>query len=203
MIKAVIFDYGGVIIAGGRSNEPAQSLAAFLDIPEEKAAKIIASLWDDYISGRLTEAAYWQRVEEEYGRPITLDTRAMRSAWSDVAPLPEMVSIIKELKRKNYIVGLLSNITPTTEETIRAGGGYDLFKPCILSCKVGYAKPSMEIYYRLLKQLPGIQPQEIIFIDDQQRYLDPAHSLGIQTVLAKNSNQIIRDITTLLEHSQL
>lgn len=65
MIKAVIFDYGGVIIAGGRGNEPAESLAAFLDISKEEAARIILSLWNDYISGRLTEATYWQRVEED------------------------------------------------------------------------------------------------------------------------------------------
>ncbi|HSW99960.1 MAG TPA: HAD family phosphatase [Patescibacteria group bacterium] len=198
MIKAVIFDYGGVIIAGGGGNEPTESLAAFLGIPEEEAAKIILSLWDDYISGRLTEVEYWQRVEEYYGKPITLDTQTMRSTWEDVAPRPEMIAFIKDLKTKDYIVGLLSNIAPTIEATIRAGGGYDLFEPCVLSCRVGYAKPGPEIYQELLKQLPGIQPQEVLFIDDQQRYLDPAHSLGIQTILAENSNQIIRDITKLL-----
>lgn len=198
MIKAVIFDYGGVIIAGGGGNEPAESLAAFLEIPVEEAARIIVSLWDDYISGRLTEAEYWRQVEKQYGKPITLDTKKMRSAWNDVAPLPEMVTFIKDLKARNYTVGLMSNITPSSEATIRAGGGYDLFDPCILSCKVGYAKPSPEIYQELLRQLPGIQPQEIIFIDDQQWYLDPAHSLSIQTVLAENSNQIIQEVRNLL-----
>ena len=198
MIKAVVFDYGGVIISGGGANEPAESLAAFLSIPVEETAAMISLLWNDYISGKLNEAEYWQRIEELYGKPITLDIQSMRSTWEDVAPQPEMITFIHELKSKDYIVGLLSNITSTTEATIRAGGGYDLFEPCILSCQVGHAKPDTEIYLELLRQLPGVKPQEVIFIDDQQRYLDPADSLGIHTVLAENSDQIIRDVTKLL-----
>jgi putative hydrolase of the HAD superfamily len=198
MIKAVIFDYGGVVIAGGGADEPAENLAVFLDIPVEEATKIIMSLWGDYVAGKLTEAEYWRQVEVRYGQPITRDTQTMRSTWDSVVPLPEMVAFIEELKTKNYVVGLLSNITPTSEATVRAGGGYDLFEPCVLSCNVGYAKPNTEIYRKLLEQLPGIRPQEIVFIDDQQRYLDPAHALGIQTVLAKNTAQIIRDVTQLL-----
>lgn len=198
MIKAIIFDYGGVLISGGGGNEPAESLAAFLSIPVGEAAAIISLLWDDYIAGRLSESQYWAEVEKLYGKPITKNIQETRSSWEAVAPLPEMIAFIKQLKAKNYTVGLLSNITASTEATIRAGGGYDLFQPCILSCKVGHAKPGPEIYYELLKQLPGVQPQEVVFIDDQQRYLDTAHTLGIQTVLATSSNQIIKDVTALL-----
>jgi epoxide hydrolase-like predicted phosphatase len=198
MIKAVIFDYGGVIMPGGGANEPAESLSAFLDIPLGKAKHIIALLWDDYITGKLNETQYWQQVEKEYGKPITRDTRTARSKWIDVAPLPEMVQLIQDLKAKGYIVGLLSNITISTEAIIRTGGGYALFEPCVLSCQVGFAKPSLAIYQELLQQLPGIQPKEIVFIDDQQRYLDTAHSLGLATILAKNSTQIAQDLDKLL-----
>jgi len=199
MIKAVIFDYGGVLISGGGGNEPAESLADFLDISVDAAAAIISALWGDYIAGKLSESEYWAEVEKLYGKPITKDIQDTRSSWEAVAPLPEMIVFIKQLRAKKYTVGLLSNITASTEETIRAGGGYDLFDPCILSCKVGHAKPGPEIYHELLKQLPNIQPEEVLFIDDQQRYLDTAHALGIQTVLAKNSSQIINDVIELLE----
>jgi epoxide hydrolase-like predicted phosphatase len=198
MIKAVIFDYGGVLVSGGGANEPAESLAAFLNISVKDAAEILSALWGDYVAGKLTEAEYWQRVEKLNGSPISGDTRTMRSTLGDVKPLPKMLTFIQELMAKKYTVGLLSNITPATEVIIREGGGYDLFEPCVLSCKVGYAKPSPEIYYELLRQLPGMQPDEIVFIDDQQRCLDPAHLLGIRTVLAKSRDQVVQDVTRLL-----
>ena len=199
MIKAVIFDYGGVLISGGGGNEPAESLAAFLECSVEEAAAIISAVWVNYISGKLSESEYWAEVEKLHGEPITKDINETRSSWENVAPLSEMINFIKQLKAKNYTVGLLSNITASTEATIRAGGGYDLFDPCVLSCKVGCAKPGPEIYHELLKQLPSILPEEIVFIDDQQRYLDTAQTLGIQTVLAINTSQIIKDVTNLLQ----
>lgn len=201
MIKAVIFDYGGVIIPGGGANEPAESMSAFLHIPIKEAERIVSLLWDDYVAGRLSEEEYWRRVEIEHGQPIPQSINQTRSSWEQVTPLPEMITLIDELKAKGYIVGLLSNITSGTETTIRNGGGYDLFDPCILSCNVGHAKPGLSIYQELLNQLHGIETDEIVFIDDQQRYLNTAASLGIMTILAIDSGQIVQDLDNLLTNS--
>lgn len=198
MIKAIIFDYGGVLITGGGADEPAESLAAFLGIPKSEAAAIIHALWPRYVSGMLDEAGYWNQVERSVGRALPGDYRTMRSNWDDVAPLAEMIEYITSLKSRGYTVGLLSNITPSTASIIRTGGGYDLFDPCVLSCEVGYAKPSAEIYRSLLHALPGIHADEIVFIDDQMRYLAPAQKIGLHTVLAISPQQIINDVNQLL-----
>jgi HAD superfamily hydrolase (TIGR01509 family) len=54
------------------------------------------------------------------------------------------------------------------------------------------------MYQELLKQLPDTKPEEVIFIDDQEKCLVPARAMGINTVLAKNAGQIINDVSKLL-----
>ncbi len=73
------------------------------------------------------------------------------------------------------------------------------FDPCILSCKVGFAKPEPEIYQQLLDALPHIKPSEMLYIDDQGLCLEPARVLGMHVVLADSMEQTIEDINAVLK----
>jgi putative hydrolase of the HAD superfamily len=95
---------------------------------------------------------------------------------------------------------LLSNVIPGTEAELRAHGAYDPFDFAILSRHVGYAKPDPEIYRLALDALPGINPEEIVFLDDQEHCLQPAQALGMQTILVQNPAQAIADIHRLLQN---
>jgi epoxide hydrolase-like predicted phosphatase len=198
MIKAIVFDYGGVMTDGGAGNELTERFAAFQGVPFEKAKELVSEPWVDFMSGKITEDQYWRRVENIYGQPIDIDKRKIWNTWEDMGPRQAMLEYVKMLKSKDYIVGLLSNVIPVTEAIIREKGIYDLFDPCILSCHVGLLKPDKAIYEELLRQLPGIKPEEIVFVDDQVHNLTPAQEMGIHTVLAKSSMQIIDDVNTLL-----
>lgn len=199
MIKAIVFDYGGVITSGGSGNELAERLAAFLQIPFEQANKLIFKPWPKFIKGEIDEGEYWEEIERLYGHPIPAKCRGIWNIWEHMHPRPEMEAFVKKLRHDGYTVGLLSNVIPVTEKILRAHGAYDAFQPCILSCNVGLAKPDKLIYEELLRQLPNCKPEEIIFVDDQIRCLDPAALLGIQTVKADNAPQIIDDVTDLLK----
>lgn len=199
MCQAIIFDYGGVITSGGGGNEPAERLASYLHIPLERAKELFYKNWSRFITGEIDEEVYWRELGAEYGEPIAVEHRLIWNTWEHMSPRAEMIDYIRELKSQGYIVGLLSNTIPPTEQVIREQGGYDLFEPCLLSCRLGCAKPDQAIYEELLRQLPGVEPSDIIFVDDQQRCLDPAKSLGMKTVLAQNVAQIIRDVDALLE----
>lgn len=199
MIRAIVFDYGGVITSGGSGNELAERLADFLHIPFEQANELVFSPWPRFVKGEIDEAEYWEAVEQQYGQPIPLKSREIWNIWQHMNPRPEMVAFVNQLKREGYTVGLLSNVIPVTEKALRAHGAYDAFQPCILSCDVGLAKPDPLIYETLLRQLSDIKPAEIIFVDDQQRCLDPAERIGMQTVKASSAQQIIDDVTALLK----
>lgn len=198
MIKAILFDYGGVISKGGGGMELSERLARELEITEEKANELIFSgFWRDLLKGRVDEGGFWHDIELRYGKPIPTEKRNVFSTWQDMRPQPEMIQLIEKLKA-NYPIGLISNMTPATSKDIRNRGGYDCFDFVILSYEVGFAKPDTEIYQLALSKLDDINPNEVVFIDDQERCLVPARRLGMQTILANNPTQIKKDLEKLL-----
>lgn len=195
----MVFDYGGVITSGGGGNELAERFASYSQIPLEQAKELVNKPWPRFIIGKISEQEYWHEIEDTYGKPIPAAHRLIWNTWEHMSPRPEIIEFIQKLKAQGYTVGLLSNVIPVTEKIIRKQKGYELFNPCILACNIGFAKPDLGIYEELLHQLPDLKPEEIIFVDDQQRCLDPAMALGLKTVLASNGLQIIKDVEALLE----
>jgi len=50
-------------------------------------------------------------------------------------------------------------------------------------------------------RLPGIQPEEILFLDDQQKCTDGAERRGWQAMLVTDLDQMVQDVTRLLDLS--
>lgn len=198
MIKALLFDNGGVITAGGGGNELSERLARNLGISADKAYDLLMPVWDDYFKGKISEPELWQHIEQQSGQPIGAAQRDIWNKWEHMQPLPEMIQLVRRLKADGYKVGMLSNVIPNTEHEIREHGGYDDFDFLVLSCDVGYAKPDPEIYQLVLQHLAGIKPSEIVFLDDQERCLVPARAIGMQTVLVESPGQAIADVEALL-----
>lgn len=67
----------------------------------------------------------------------------------------------------------------------------------IYSHEVGVGKPDKRIFEIACEQL-GVQPAEMIFVDEVAGHLEAARKLGIQTVLFKDTTQTITDIQSLL-----
>lgn len=197
-IKAVLFDWGGVMSNGGRGGELAQRLAHNLGMPDRLADTLIANVWDDFSTGKIDEAEVWRGIEAGYGKPIGTLLRKIWNTWHHTGALPEMKALVRRLRKGGYRVGLVSNTIPPTAAEIRSHGGYDLFEFAILSYEVGVAKPDKKIYELAMQKLPGITPEEVVFIDDQQRCLVSASQMGMHTIHAQNPAQVVSDLQKLL-----
>lgn len=199
MIKAFLFDNGGVITAGGVGGELSDRLGANLSISGAEAWKLLEPVFGEYIRAKITEDELWREIESRYGKSISAEERDIWNKWDNMRVRPEMIDLVNRLKKDGYKVGMLSNVIPNTEREIRKNGGYDAFDFLVLSCEVGYAKPEKEIYEIAMTNLEGIAPGEVVFLDDQATCLEPAKALGMETVLVKSSGQAIRDINRLLQ----
>jgi putative hydrolase of the HAD superfamily len=198
MIKALLFDYGGVIANDSAGEKLSENLAANLSIDNQAALNMIGPLWHQFTRGKITEAEIWESLEKQYGQPIPLSKRDIWNSWGKMPYFTEMVDFVRELKRSGYTVGMVSTTVAPTAADIRAHGGYDLFDPVILSCDIGYAKPDRETYMIAMEHLPDVRPDEVIFLDDREMCLPPAAALGIHTVLVKEPNQAIIETRKLL-----
>lgn len=200
MIKAAIFDWGGVIAlnpGGGWLNILADKLGISL---EELLTHWRAAGYSDLSKGMINVEEFWSRFEKSYGRDLPQDKDEIWSQGSALTPIPEMLTFVEELKQRGLKVAILSNTVPPMSKLTRASNLYELFDPVVLSDEIGMVKPDNEIYEYTLSKL-GVEGSECIFIDDLPRNLDAAQKQGMHTILATNNTQnIISDIRELLSN---
>jgi len=190
MIKAIIFDWGGVMSPQGSPHSFRRLLAASLGTGEDYARSLIRDHVVDLLMGKITEDQYWRLLEERHGRPIPLSKRNVWLTWDDLKPDPRMLTAVRDLRQRGYKLGLLSNTTPSFKPELENHHIPELFDAVVLSCDAHFAKPDPEIYELICQKL-GAKPAECLFIDDQQRMLDPAAALGLRTILATGPNQTL------------
>lgn len=197
MIKAVIFDYGGVI---KKSHSCQNEIFLAFELKREEAIRFPKFLMDDFRKGKITEESFFEKLSLFFKKPIPQNSHNLwRNCYKKTFFIfPEMLEFIEKLKRKGIKTAILSNTIMPHLEIIKKHTEFKGFDVIIFSCEVGLAKPDPEIYRLIVKKL-NVNPTECVFIDDLKKNLIPAKKIGMQTILAENPNQVIRDISTLLE----
>ena len=203
MIKAILFDYDGVISQGVDVMLPAKRLAENISISEDRATELIKSIWDDYSTGRSSSDEVWNTIESQLGVKVPDEKRNIWHTWSELESLPYMLDFVSRLKSKGYQVGLLSNVFKETADIIRDNGGYDNFDFTILSCEVGSRKPEREVYAAAMKKLPGIQPGEVLFLDDREHSIAGAKDFGLKTIHVTNHKEAVEQVNSLLDSTSI
>ena len=137
-------------------------------------------------------------VEDALHYKVNGDLRDIWNTFSNcMFPRQEIQTTLKSLKASGYTLGLLSDTVPPTAQSIRHGGGYDPFEFTILSCEVGMRKPDERLYKMVLSKIPNVDPGTIVYIDDNPINLIPAQKLGMQTILAGNSEDLNAEIARI------
>jgi epoxide hydrolase-like predicted phosphatase len=195
MIKAVIFDYGGVILKSPRCIE---SIARVYKVPKEVVAKKMRPILDLFQKGVITENKFWQKLSLVLRKPIPNKKDLWRECIEkDFHIYPEMRRFVKKIRSQGIKTAVLSNIIKPHIGVIKKHLGYKDFDDVILSCRIGMKKPEPRIYLLTVKRLK-VKPKECIFIDDRNKFLKPAKRLGIKTILARNPKQVIHDVYNIL-----
>lgn len=192
MIKAIVFDIGGVVAKENRESQYSELCKKF-NISLEEFQKIRKEKVDLFSRGKITEEEYLGYFCKKFG--LSLD--AFKKEWIKLAK--ENYSLNKEVEKiiinlkKNYFLAVLSNIIPLHNNVRKEEDPYKHFRLKLLSFEQGFRKPDVEFYKLLLEKIT-FNPEEIIFIDDSEEYLFPAKKLGIKTILFKNAEQLKRDL---------
>jgi putative hydrolase of the HAD superfamily len=187
MIRAALFDFGGVILSS-----PFEAFAAFEeqnDLPPGFLRRINATdpdtnAWARLERGEVTldEFAALYTVEATaLGHPV--DGHAVLALLSGEVRV-EMVEAVRRCSER-LITGLLTNNFvmadgsglhgPRTSEVL------SLFDAIIESSRVGVRKPDPR-FYEIACETLGIVPSEAVFLDDLGVNLKPARLLGMVTI---------------------
>jgi putative hydrolase of the HAD superfamily len=101
--------------------------------------------------------------------------RAHTRLYDDTLPFFEW------LRAEGILVALVSNCADTTRGLLESLGVIPLVDAVVLSCEVGSAKPSPEIYVTALADL-GVAAADAVFIDDQPTFCMGAEAVGVRPI---------------------
>lgn len=201
MIKAVIFDMGGVLL---RTIDPAprENLALRYGVPTKELFKIIftSDSSQQAESGNLTEEEHWGWAFETLGVPPEERESFLRQWWAGDRMDYDLLEFINKL-RPAYKTGLLSNAWLSTRDNVARhwGGLEQYFDVSIFSAEVKMRKPAPEFFHWLLDRL-GVKPEEAIFVDDYGVNIEAANALGMIAIKFCSSEQAKQDILNKLNH---
>lgn len=180
IIRAVIFDVGGVLVRT-RDHAGRQAWEARLGLGAGEAEAIVlnSEMGRRAQRGELTTAALWAWVAERLGLGDDLDA-FRRDFWRGDAVDEALVDLIRRL-RPRYQLAIISNASDSLLPTLSEYGLAEKFDLIVGSAAEGVMKPQPEIYRRALARL-GRAPQEAVFIDDAPANVAGARAVGMAAI---------------------
>ncbi|MGE0667674.1 MAG: HAD-IA family hydrolase [Sphingomonadales bacterium] len=192
MVKAVIWDFGGVL-----TTSPFEAFNRYetgRGLPLDLVRGINAANPD-------TNAwALFERNEvslDEFDRLFALEAKALGHdvPGRDIVALlsgdlrPRMVEALRRISGRmptgcitnNVRHGSGAGMSRSPEQAASVGEVMAMFKVVIESSKVGVRKPSPEIY-RMACEALEIEPADAVYLDDLGINLKPAKALGMRTI---------------------
>lgn len=201
MIKAIIFDVGGVLIKTVDQTPRMKLAKEFnLTMPEihglvfgtskNKDPQLGIITWEEHLTGICKKLA----INDEDGEDF-IDMFFAGDHLDSV--LIEEIEILKE----KYKIGILSNaMSNLTELLTESWEIINHFEVVVNSSEEGLRKPDKRIYTIALEKL-SVLPEEAIFIDDKEENSSAATELGIHGIQYTSTEQTLKDIHRILEEN--
>lgn len=195
-LQAVIFDYGEVL-SGPPNPQAHQNLLKIAGVEEELFEKAYWAHRLDYDADILNGQTYWQAVArdtEAHFTPQQIEQLMEQDAamWMDLNQA--MVAWIPKIKQAGLKLGILSNMGYGVLGYILPRFHWlDQFDHLTWSCELGVVKPDPAIYLHTLKTLQ-VLPQQALFIDNLEKNIVAAESVGLQALLFTNVDQLQKDL---------
>lgn len=194
MIKAIIFDVGGVIYLGKQKAN--RYMRERLGLDRDSWKKATEQIWENLLIGAINEEVGMLKMANNLG----VKKDKLKKLWVKAFKVrfvlnKNLLKLIRKLK-KNYRIAMLSDQWSIPYEILITKEIKSNFNAMIFSYKEGVRKPQVKIYRKMLKKLK-LKPQECVFIDNEQKNITPAKKLGMKTILFKNNKQLNIDLQKL------
>ena len=209
MIKAVFWDFGGVI-----TSSPFESFNRF-EKENELPLDFLRS-----VNSTNPDSNAWALLErseinlDQFDSLFEIESKELGHAvkGKEVIALlkrqlpPEMIIPLNKIKW-NFLQACLTNNIQSMgdvnlEGNVSAAGKHEevmgMFDFVFESSKENVRKPDPEFYLRACDR-GKVDPTEVVFLDDLGINLKPAKALGMSTIKVINPNEALQELQTLLE----
>jgi len=181
MIKAVVFDWGGVLVGWRQIFE---NFATEKQIEYDELMKAFWEFAPDSEIGKFGVDEYYQKVMGSVGL-IEMWEEIRNKMPGELKPIKVTFELLKELKQKGkYKLALLTNTQAGLVDDWDKVSGFKFkqyFDLIVDSSVEAVRKPDPEIYQIVCDRL-NLKPKECLFIDDLIENIEGAKKVGFATV---------------------
>jgi putative hydrolase of the HAD superfamily len=208
MIKAVFWDFGGVLTTG--------PFGAFKRFERENS---LPQNFIRMVNATNPDANAWARLErseislEEFDQEFEKETRLAGHPVGGFQVLqliagdlvPDMVDVLSRCKQhfcnacltNNINIGDDSEKQLIDERAAEFQKVMELFDYVIESSKVGVRKPDPR-FYKMACEIVKVDPEQVVFLDDLGVNLKTARAMGMTTIKVTDHQQAIKELEEIL-----
>ncbi len=206
-IRAVVFDIGGILELSPDGREPTIAFGELMATWEKRLnlkfgelGQRIGNMKVDGSLGGISEEEWQEDLRAVTGMDQAQSDAFMRDFWDlYLGTLNTKLAAYFSGLRPRYKTALLSNSFIGAREKEQERYHFaEMTDMLVYSHEEGIAKPDRRIYELTCERL-GIQPDEMIFLDDAEKCITGARELGIHAILFKDTEQAIADIDACLQ----
>lgn len=201
MVKALIFDIGGVLAFDVWENlllDSERGIASNYNLNSINVKKIGKKLWDKFAYSshdnllevdndwQQLEKVYWNSFVDELNLSVSIDD-LIEMTDDFIQPVEGMVDLVNVLCEHDIKLAICSNNTEFWfQRQVNKIGYVDFFAPSsiILSNRIGASKSSnnFEMFKAVLDSL-NLDKESCLFIDDRSHHIKQASRFGLPAIL--------------------
>lgn len=196
----IIFDLGNVLIEWNKEKILAKICKNDLEYNLFNKFVFQSNLWIDLDNGKISLEFLENQLIDEMGHQYQDQIHELVWNWFNYVDLyDEVYELIKQLKKKNFQIYVLSNtssifhilLDSVLSKVSSVLDGY------VISCEVKMMKPQKEIYLSLVNKYQ-LDIKDCIFLDDLEENVEAARTLGIKAFQIKERKEISNILKDLL-----
>ncbi|HEX2905566.1 MAG TPA: HAD family phosphatase [Phototrophicaceae bacterium] len=179
MKRAVIFDYGGVLMKTV-DYTPRHTWDERLHLERGSVERAVhgSQSWLNVMTGHITLADYWADVAHQLSLDEANTCQLAQDFYSGDQLDLDLIAYIRQLRERGHMIALLSNASPALRGELDQLGITSLFEPLVVSCEIGVLKPEARAYQAVLERIRR-PSHEAIFIDDMPANIAGANAVGL------------------------
>ncbi len=197
MIKAVLFDFGGVIAEEG-FREGLKFIAKTKGLDPEKFFFKVSELTyaSGYVTGDATESNFWQIVRRETGINGS-DDELRKEILKRFKLRQEMLDYARALRSSGLVIAILSDQSNWLEEINQNTPFFQIFDHIYNSYRLKKGKKDPTIFKETCQAL-GFRPEEVLFVDDNIDHIKRAEGESLYTIHFKDVDEFKKEMSRLL-----
>lgn len=191
-IKCIVFDMGGVLFVPPSIDIWPAKVKEKYGIPENVSKDIFRNGFVYWETDSWTEDEFFSFVA---GKLKTPDKGFLRDALYSIEDNTnkELMGLIDSLKKRYRIVCLTNHSREWFDRQEKEFGLRAVFHKIFTSFELKMSKPDEKIFVKMLEEL-GLEPEEVLFIDDKKENTKAAEKLGMRSITYADNESLMHKL---------